>query len=70
MGFQEIATGLIVASSFVISLFTVFRSVLAEPVSRWLLSRGKVKAAMRFRTLTAPGSSCGTSGGCSSSKCH
>jgi hypothetical protein len=65
IGVQEALTALIVFLAFAVCLFVVFRSALADPVSQWLLKRGRVKSAMRFRALASHGAGAG----CSSGKC-
>lgn len=64
---QEFVALAIVAFAFASVAWGVFRARLAQPLSRWLLSRGQVKWAMRLRGVGAKDSGCGScesGGGC------
>jgi hypothetical protein len=65
---QEVLALSIVAIAALITLFRLYRSYLAQPVSHLLLKRGKVKLAMKVRAQ-AETAGCGNCGD-SNSGCH
>ena len=48
---QEWIAYAIVLAAFLIAGYWFFRNVVADPLSRWLLKRGKVGQAMKIRSI-------------------